>query len=403
MLNVYGRVMSAIDKKAAGILIKKPSNIFYITRFSGEGYVYVSNNGEISLYVDGRYTERAKKECVKDIRIIGIREVYNDIAGDICGIIFNDKFTDRAVKPGNADVCNNKPTIVFESDYFTYEEFLGFRAGFKRRVKLVPSHNAISKIRSLKDKEELSLIIEAVSIAEKFMIDSLRVLLGFDVPDIKTNLSCKTVDSGVSLKSVKSERDLALIYKKSLMDSYSKESFETIVLSGSNSSLPHGIPSDVEINKSGILLCDFGAEQNGYKSDETITIHLGNPDSKFLDVYDTVYSAQQLAVSKIKPGVKFSYLDRTARDYIEKRGYGKYFTHSLGHGVGLDIHEYPYVSKRNDDIVREGMVFTVEPGVYIEGEFGVRIEDMCFVEKDGARFITNINKSQCRLIDMGII
>ncbi len=383
MLNAYERVMSAIDKKAAGILIKKPSNIFYITRFSGEGYVYVSNNGEISLYVDGRYTERAKKECVEDIRIIGIREVYNDIAGDVCGIIFNDKFTD-------------KPTVVFESDYLTYEEFLGFRAGFKRRVELVPSHNAISKIRSLKDKGELDLIIKAVSIAERFMIDSLRVLLGLDVPD-------KTVDSGVSLRSVKSERDLALIYKKSLIDSYSKESFETIVLSGSNSSLPHGISSDMEINKSGILLCDFGAEQNGYKSDETITTHLGNPDSKFLDVYDTVYSAQQLAVSKIKPGVKFSYLDITARDYIEKRGYGKYFTHSLGHGVGLDIHEYPYVSKRNDDIVREGMVFTIEPGVYIEGEFGVRIEDMCYVEKDGARLITNINKSQCRLIDTGII
>jgi Xaa-Pro aminopeptidase len=372
MFNISDMISQLAERQACGILIKKPSNIFYITDFSGEGYAYFTRKGEIILYADGRYSERASKECFAHVKIVGIKEIYKDIAVDI--LKRNACAGVADVKHGNAPADN----VMFESDYITCDEYASFKEEFKNKIKLIPARNALSKIRSIKDERELNYILEAVFIAEKSMLDALA------------NLK----------ERVCTEKDLALTYKKNLMERFSKESFETIALSGRNSSLPHGIPSDKKIDKKNVLLCDFGAELNGYKSDETFTVHLGNPDGRFLDVYDTVYSAQQKAISKIKPGVKFSCLDRIARDYIEKRGYGKYFTHSLGHGVGLDIHEYPYISRKNGDTVKEGMVFTVEPGVYIEGEFGVRIEDMCYVEKDGARVITNIKKNKCGIEDL---
>ena len=379
MLNIQDLIFPINNKKASGFLIKNNSNIFYITFYSGEGYLYVSESGKITLYVDGRYAQRAKKEARKaedrggskdfNINIIGVKEIYKDIAADI---------TKKFIDIGNDN--RYKPAVLFESPYFTYEEFLSFKKAFKHSVKLIPSHNALLKIRSLKDKNELSYIKKAVSIAEDSVLNSLR----------------EALDSGLEF----SEQGIAAEYKKRLINNNSKESFETIVLSDKNSSMPHGAPSGKPVDRNGILLFDFGAECNGYKSDETVTLHFGKPDKKFSDVYDAVYSAQQSAISKIKPGVKFKDLDKAARDYIEKRGYGKYFTHSLGHGVGLDIHEYPYVYNKNADTVKEGMVFTVEPGVYLEGEFGVRIEDMCYVERDGAQVITNIKKKSFYVKDI---
>ncbi len=404
MLNTRDLILPVIEKNALGILIKNPSNLFYITHFSGEGYVYAADTGKINLYADGRYAERAVKECPKDITVIRVNDIYKDIAEDISSKIAS----------GRNIADKNKPAVMFESNYMTYDDYSAFAGEFKNRIKLIPACRGVSKIRSLKDKDELCDIIEAISIAEKSIARALKTFLnrGLNsgaIPEENraeqsaTRLKPAYKTYKLKKKTFLTEKDFALIYKKNLIDSYSEESFETIALSGKNSSLPHGLPSDVKIDEKGILLCDFGAKRNGYKSDETFTVHLGNPDDKFLDVYDTVYSAQQLAVSKIKPGVKFSYLDKIARDYIEKKGYGKYFTHSLGHGVGLDIHEYPYLSKKNDDTVKEGMVFTVEPGIYIEGEFGVRIEDMCYVEKDGVRVITNIKKHNCKIEDAGII
>ena len=361
MLNLPELASNIVEKKASGILIKKPANIFFIANFSGSGYLYFSVSGEIILYTDARYSERAAKECFKNVKIIEIKEIFKDIASDI---------SPRAGLSGFS-------SILFESDYITYDEYISFAKELGNKFNFIPAGVFLSKIRSVKDEKELDYIIRAVSASEKAVIDMLKKIV------------CGNESDGIS------EKKASLIYKKNLLDFYSAESFETIVLSGRNSSIPHGLPSaDKIISKSGVLLCDFGAEINGYKSDETFTVHLGKPDKKFLDVYDAVYTAQQKAISKIKPGVKFGSLDKTARDYIEKRGYGKYFTHSLGHGVGLDIHEYPYVGKKNLDTVKEGMVFTVEPGVYLEGEFGVRIEDMCYVEREGARIITGIKKNK---------
>lgn len=374
MLNISELISLISGKKALGVLIKKPSNVYYITNFSGEGYVYFTKGGLAILYTDGRYFERALKECFAGVKIVKVKTIFKDIARDV--LKRNAKL--------NSSADNN--IILFESDYIAYDEYAAIDKALTEELKaatgLIPAGDTISKIRSIKDESELKFIAEAVSIAEKSMIDALKKTV------------CVNGGSG------RSEEYLALTYKKKLLERNSAESFDTIVLSGKNSSLPHGAPSIGRIDKKNVLLCDFGAERSGYKSDETFTIHLGKPDGIFLDAYDAVYSAQQKAISKIKPGVKFSDLDKIARNYITKRGYGKYFTHSLGHGVGLDIHEYPYVSRKNDDVVQQGMVFTIEPGIYIEGEFGIRIEDMCYVEKECARVITNIKKNKFKVKDL---
>ncbi len=367
MLKIQDLISSIGNKNAAGFLIKNSRNIFYMTHYSGEGYIYLTKNGDIIIYVDSRYTERAKAEIDKcacgNIDIVGVKEIYNDIANNIIA---------KSMKADSDNDTEYRLVLLFESPCFTYEEFIDFKKAFGSAVTLIPSHNMLAKIRSLKDENELLIIKKAILVAEDSLLNSIRLTL-------ELNLQL-------------SERDIALEYRKCLINNSSKESFETIVLSGKNSSMPHGTPSDKKIDENDILLLDFGAEWDKYMSDETITLHFGKPDKKFLDVYDTVYSAQQLVNSRIKPGITFRDLDRMAREYIERRGYGKYFTHSLGHGVGLDIHEYPYVYSKNMDTVKEGMVFTVEPGVYLEGEFGVRIEDMCYVDKDGAQVITHINK-----------
>lgn len=366
-----------INKKgAAGIIIKNPSNIRYVTGYAGEGYIYVDGYGNIRLYVDGRYTERAEKDIKKNgIKVITVKEIFKDISQNIIESVKGNE------KKGEGSGGKLKPSVIFDSPFFTYDEFKQFKKYFGSGIKLVPSGAILSKIRSVKSAEELLFIKNAVNIAETSIIASLRHIL-------------KTAGSGVAATS---EIDMAVYYRKSLMDKKSAESFETIILSGSGSSMPHGVPSGKNIDAKGILLCDFGAEAGGYKSDETITVHLGKPGKRFLDVYQSVYSAQQIAISKIRPGISFKDIDKSAREYLDKKGYGKYFTHSLGHGVGLDIHEYPYVSFRNVDLVEEGMVFTIEPGVYISGEFGVRLEDMCYVSSDRADVITGINKKECRV------
>ncbi|RZD15682.1 MAG: aminopeptidase P family protein [Candidatus Acididesulfobacter guangdongensis] len=353
------------SRKAEGILIKHSSNVFYIAGYSGEEcYLFVSKNGIVNLYVDGRYYERAAIETEnKNINVKCFKELYKDVALNLQ--------TEFKLKSGDI--------ILFESAYFTYEEYFGFNSELKW-LSFIPARDILLKLRCLKTAEEIKNIKQAIYIAEKSMAAAI-----------------KNIAEDFSSENKISELDIANQYRINLLNMGSSENvaFETIVLKAERSAMPHGIPMSNNIindGKNNILLCDFGAKYSHYNSDETVTLFYGTPDIKFTDIYDIVYSAQQLAISAIKPGLRFCDLDKIARDYIDKKGYGKYFTHSLGHGVGLDIHEYPFISFRNEDIIEEGMVFTVEPGVYIEGFGGVRIEDMCLVTKNGAEILTTITK-----------
>ncbi|MBQ1183110.1 MAG: aminopeptidase P family protein, partial [Clostridia bacterium] len=190
------------------------------------------------------------------------------------------------------------------------------------------------------------------------------------------------------------EREVAafLEYK---MKSYGSEmpSFDTIVVSGVKSAMPHGVPDGKQIEAGDFITFDFGAVVNGYHSDMTRTVAVGLATDKMQIVYDTVLKAQMAAEKMVKSGIKCSAVDKAAREVISNAGYGKYFTHSTGHGIGLEIHEAPTVSQLSESVLEAGNVISNEPGIYIDGEFGVRIEDMLFVTDNGSKNLTNCKKS----------
>lgn len=221
-------------------------------------------------------------------------------------------------------------------------------------------------LRRRKEPVEISLIRDSVKVLDK----------GF-------RTAGKTLAAGVR------EKDAALLIERSFRESGGDSTaFDTIIASGFRGALPHGKASDKRIRKGELVVVDMGVVLNGYNSDETRTYCIGRASAEQRKVYSTVLSAQELAIGKIRPGVKAAEVDKTARGHIEKAGYGKYFGHGLGHGVGLDVHEGPSLSPNSADVLEEGMVVTVEPGIYIPGWGGVRIEDMVRVAKGGAEVLT---------------
>lgn len=175
-------------------------------------------------------------------------------------------------------------------------------------------------------------------------------------------------------------------------------SFSTMVLSGPNAALPHGIPGRRRIQEGELLLFDLGVYLNGYASDITRTFAIGEVDKETERIYHTVLAANEAAIAATKPGAAFGSLDQTARQVITDAGYGEYFTHRLGHGLGIDVHEYPSVHGQNTDILKPGMVFTIEPGIYVPGKAGVRIEDDVVVTEQGVEVLTSYPK---QLISIG--
>ena len=169
-------------------------------------------------------------------------------------------------------------------------------------------------------------------------------------------------------------------------------SFETIAVSGKNSSLPHGVPGDKKIESGDFITMDYGATVDFYHSDMTRTVAVGEVSSKQAEVYETVLKAQLEGIKAVKAGAVCKDVDFAARSIIENKGYGKYFGHGLGHGVGVEIHEFPTLNPSSDTVLKEGHIVTVEPGIYLPGEFGVRIEDMALVTADGCENLTVCEK-----------
>src|SRR3972149_6066034 len=237
-------------------------------------------------------------------------------------------------------------------------------------VKLVPLKDRLTLLRGVKSKGELRLISGAVDIAYK----AFEKLLP-------------------SVKPGKREEDLA-IELEYLMRKGGAEglSFDVIVASGVRSALPHGKASDKLLKIGDPVVIDFGARYKGYHSDETVTLFIGKASERLARVYPTVKEAHDRAIDAVRPGVRFSDIDKAARDFIDRAGYCKSFGHGTGHGVGLNVHEGPSISPNSKGVAEEGMVFTIEPGIYIPKVGGVRIEDMVVVTRDGCRVLTRIPK-----------
>ncbi|MCL2054223.1 MAG: Xaa-Pro peptidase family protein [Oscillospiraceae bacterium] len=331
-------------------LITSDINRRYFTGFkSSAGMLAVFRNTSY-LLIDFRYYEKAKS-TVTDCSVIKSETQYKQLA---------KLFEKHGVK-----------TIGIEAQKLTIAGLNLMQKAFKGLEINTSSvlSEQINAMRAVKSAEELEKIKAAQAIAER----AFDFLLGLIKPGV-------------------TEKRLAYLLNDYILKNAEALSFNTIVISGANTSLPHGEPTDKEVKKGEFIMLDFGAVFEGYHSDMTRTVALGAPDGEMSQVYELVLMAQKAALEKIKAGVKCREFDSSARRVITDGGYGKCFGHGLGHGVGLEVHEKPNANQRDKSKFSAGNVITCEPGIYIPGKFGVRIEDMAYVTAEGHENLTKAHK-----------
>jgi len=334
-------ITQANINNCSGFMLKDSNNIKYFSGYTGEGVAIVSEKG-CAIITDGRYTEQAQNQAEGyDVIEFGSGK-YLDTLKDAC-----EKYS--------------IDSICYEADVVTCDEFNSMKAGFNS-INLVPTKAVGMTIRKIKDESEIEIMQKAASVTDELL--KMAHLLS------KPGISELDLDAEISY----------LMRKKFKAES----AFDTIVASGENGSMPHAFPTDRVFKSGDMVTLDFGAALEGYKSDMTRTFAIGEPSDKMSEIYEIVKEAQQKAQDALKPGIACKDVDAIARDFIKEKGYGEYFAHGLGHGVGLNIHEFPRLGPNSNDILQENMVVTVEPGIYLPGIGGVRIENTCVVTKDGS-------------------
>lgn len=343
------KVFSLTGKELDAIFITSPETVRYLTGFSGtEGSLLLLKDQGFFLS-DGRYTAQAGEQ-VKDFKVIIFKEKWKTLAKLI------SRFKIKSIGYESKNLCLD----LFNS--------MKKEAG---TVKFDPLAEKLDSLRAIKETTEIRALKKAAAIAA----ESLEEV----IPMIRP---------GVKEIEIASELEYRMRKKGG-----ERIAFQTIVASGWRSALPHGNATEKIIKKGEFVTIDYGVMYEGYISDETCTFVVGKPTSKQKKIYDAVKKAHDLAIRKITVNRPLKNIDAAARNHIEKAGYGKYFTHSTGHGLGLCVHEYPVVSLHSKVTVKPGMVFTVEPGIYVPKWGGVRIEDTILVRKQGVEFITKTNKT----------
>lgn len=331
-----------------GLLITSTYNRRYISSFTGTaGVVLIS--GEQALFItDFRYVEQAAKQCE------GFEIVQH--TGTI-----TDEVAAQAKKLGIQK-------LGFEEEYVTFASFREYEKAIM--AELVPVSGMIEKLRLIKTDSEIKILKEAADIADA----AFKHIIEFIRPG-KTELEVAN--------------ELEFFMRKAGATS---SSFDTIVASGLRSALPHGVASDKVIENGDMVTLDYGAYYKGYVSDITRTVAVGEPDAKLKEIYGIVLEAQLRGMEGIKPGMSGKEADALTRDLIADKGYGQYFGHSTGHGIGLEVHEGPALSVRSDLVLQPGMVVTCEPGIYIPGLGGVRIEDDTLITANHNEALTHSTK-----------
>lgn len=337
-----------MDLHLDGLLITNEFNRRYMTNFTGTAGVAIVSQNDAVFITDFRYTEQAATQ-VKDFRVVQytktmIAEVVNQ--AKLMGI----------------------QTLGFEKDSMSYGTYELYQQSVK--AELVPVSGLIEKIRLIKTEQEINIIKVACEIAD----NAFTHILGFIEPG-KTELEVSN--------------ELEFFMRK---QGASSSSFDTIVASGWRSALPHGVATSKVIEVGDFVTLDFGALYNGYISDITRTIAVGKPSDQLVAMYQVVLESQLLALEKVGPGMTGVQADAIARDYLIAKGYGEAFGHSTGHGIGLEVHEGPGLSFRSETVLEPNMVVTIEPGIYIPGVGGVRIEDDVVITKTGNEKITHSKK-----------
>jgi len=339
---------SLTSHRLDAFLVGSIHNVRYLTGFTGSHAYCVVTGGEVFFLTDPRYEKQAELE-VKQCRIVvGRGNLFEEIA-----------------KQSRI----NKGRVGFEAEYLAVSAHANLRK-LLTKAKLVPTHGLVEEISAIKDETEVSAIRKAVEITDNVFRSVLKI-----------------VKAGVTESEIAAE----ITYQQRLQGGEA-DAFEPIVASGSHSALPHAHATKKTIARSDCVVLDFGCRVEGYHSDLTRTVFVGSVPKKLREIYAVVANAQEEAVQAARSGLTGRTLDAIARRVIRKAGYGRYFKHSLGHGIGLRVHESPRISALSKDVLRPGMVMTIEPGIYVPSLGGVRIEDIVLMNADNCQVLSRATK-----------
>ncbi|GEL77358.1 M24 family metallopeptidase [Tenuibacillus multivorans] len=332
------------EKDLDGFLITNGQNRRYMTGFTGTAGVVLVTNDESLFITDFRYTVQANEQ-VKDFKIIEHKgPIHLEVA-------------EQAKRLGIKRLGFEKDSMTYAL-YETYEKEIS--------SEFIPTSGLIETLRLIKSEDEIKVLKEAAEIADA-AFDHIQTVIKPGVKEIDVS------------------NELEFYMRK---QGAASSSFDIIVASGYRSALPHGVASDKEIQSGELVTLDFGALYNGYCSDITRTLAVGQINDQLQEIYDTVLQAQLKGMEGTKSGITGKEADALTRDYIKEKGYGEYFGHSTGHGLGMDVHEGPGLSYRSDKVLEPGMVVTIEPGIYVPDVGGCRIEDDIVITENGNETLT---------------
>jgi len=346
--NRQDRIRSWLEQAAVdAIMVSSPANVRYLSGFSGDGHLVLTAEAG-AICSDSRFQIEAEQ------------------TGGLSVAISPNGHIEAATEFLHSEEAGS---LAFEEHVATYSQFKKLEETFGTD-SLEPVTGVVEEQRIVKDADEISAIRKAAEIVDTTLTELLSEL-----------------EPGPTEKEIAIELDHRI-----LVNGADAIAFPTIAASGPSAACPHARPTDRQLTAGDILKIDVGCRLEGYCSDITRTTFLGEPSEKFSEIYNVVLDAQQAALEQVAAGVTCAQLDKIARDVVQGAGFGEYFTHGLGHGVGLEVHEAPRVSARSDQVLAAGMVITVEPGIYIEGWGGVRIEDLVVVTEGGCETLSNTPK-----------
>jgi len=350
-MNNIDKIRQALSGyKCSAMLIISQVNRLYATGFSSSAGAVLVTEKDAWFFTDTRYIEAANA-AVKGANVVLISKdetIIDSVATVIC---------DNSIK-----------SVGFEDSSISYTSQREW--SHKLDCEMLPAQKLLVDLREIKSRADLEKIVASQRISEKVFEEIL--------PLISTDMTEKDLAAEIIYRSMKNGAD--------------DKSFPPIVVSGAKSSRPHGVPGSEKIGK-GFLTIDFGVVLDGWCSDTTRTLCIGQPDDEMIRVYDTVLNAQEAGIKTVRGGIKGVDVDAAARNVIENAGYGEFFGHGFGHSLGLEVHESLKASPLSKDILPVGSVMSAEPGIYIPGRFGVRIEDTLYITENGSENITKLPKS----------
>lgn len=350
MGNIQKIASRLADAGLDALMITSGVNRLYATGFQASDGLLLVTRDEAFFFTDSRYIEAAE-QAVSGAAVLPV-----------------DRETTYAKRVGALIDCLGLKRLGFEDGHMPYAQYVVWRE--KLPAQLVPAQEVLSSLRAVKSREELAGLVKAQRVSEKSFEEILPLVgEGLTEKELAAELVCRFLKNGAEDRS-----------------------FDPIVVSGVRTSMPHGRPGDFVIG-AGFLTMDFGVRLEGWCSDTTRTLCVGQPTEEMVRVYDTVLRAQAAGISAARAGVTGTQVDRAARDVIEAAGYGPYFGHGFGHGLGLEVHEMPNASPMGDRPLAAGALISAEPGIYLPGQFGVRIEDVLYITEDGAENITRLPKT----------